>query len=153
MTTTVIPNLSAVAIGGRALLIGGPPGSGKTSLALSLIDRGAVLIGDDGIILTRYGDVIMAEPVPAIRGLIEVRNVGLVALPCTSAPAALHLHLAGDAPRFIDAAGTYDGGEMAVPSIAFAPGDAVQALRAEYALQIYGAGPSAQEPMIPDSTR
>src|SRR3546814_11755709 len=44
---------SAVAIGGRAVLIIGPPGSGKTSLALALIDRGATLIGDDGVALAR----------------------------------------------------------------------------------------------------
>ena len=37
------------AIAGRAILIEGEPGTGKTSLALALIDRGATLIGDDGV--------------------------------------------------------------------------------------------------------
>ena len=46
---------SAVAINGRALLIEGEPGAGKSSLALALIDRGAQLIGDDGVALRRVG--------------------------------------------------------------------------------------------------
>jgi len=37
---------TAVAINGRAVLIEGPPGAGKSTLALALIDRGAVLVGD-----------------------------------------------------------------------------------------------------------
>ena len=49
---TVLANVTAVAIGGRALLIDGPPGSGKSSLALALIDRGALLIGDDAVHLS-----------------------------------------------------------------------------------------------------
>ena len=38
---------SAVAIGDRAILIGGRSGQGKSDLALRLIDRGALLISDD----------------------------------------------------------------------------------------------------------
>lgn len=36
---------TCVAIGGRGVLIEGLPGSGKSSLALALIDRGAQLVG------------------------------------------------------------------------------------------------------------
>ncbi len=38
---SLVMQASAVAIAGRALLIEGPPGSGKSALALALIDRGA----------------------------------------------------------------------------------------------------------------
>ncbi|MFM5886059.1 MAG: HPr kinase/phosphorylase, partial [Novosphingobium sp.] len=48
---SVLHQATAVAIGGRGVLIEGAPGSGKSSLALALIDRGAALIGDDGVAL------------------------------------------------------------------------------------------------------
>ncbi|HQA17982.1 MAG TPA: serine kinase, partial [Novosphingobium sp.] len=46
---SLVHQATCVAIKGRALLIEGPPGSGKSSMALALIDRGAALIGDDGV--------------------------------------------------------------------------------------------------------
>ena len=72
---------SCVAIGGRGLLIDGPPGSGKSSLALALIDRGATLVGDDGVLLELRGGRLWALPPPNIAGLLEIRNVGLAMLP------------------------------------------------------------------------
>ena len=54
----------AVAIGGCGLLIEGAPGSGKSSLALALIDRGAALIGDDGVALSLRGGRLWAAPPP-----------------------------------------------------------------------------------------
>ena len=38
---------TCVEINGEAILIKGDPGVGKSSLALQLIDRGALLIADD----------------------------------------------------------------------------------------------------------
>ena len=78
MSSSVLANVSVVAIDGRAILIEGEPGSGKTSLALSLIDRGAVLIGDDGVTLERQGATVIASPPPNTAGKIEIRNVGVV---------------------------------------------------------------------------
>lgn len=138
MSGVAHPNITAVALDGRALLLSGPPGCGKSSLALALIDRGAVLIGDDGVMLESGEGVVMAYPPGPTGGLIEVRNVGLVRLPVTSAPVALLLRLMPDAPRFADAADETELCGIPVPALAFAPGDAVQALRAEYALRTYG---------------
>jgi len=96
---------SAVAIDGRAVLIEGPPGSGKSSLALALIDRGAVLIGDDAVMLEAVEGRLLAHPHPNVTGLIEVRNVGLVTMPVASAvPVALVLVLDPEAPRYVEAA-------------------------------------------------
>ncbi|MCX7284059.1 MAG: serine kinase, partial [Novosphingobium sp.] len=67
-----------VAIGGRGILIEGPPGAGKSSLALALIDRGALLVGDDGVMLEVRAGRLIAAPHPQISGKLEVRNVGLV---------------------------------------------------------------------------
>ncbi len=132
------PNLTGVSIGGRGLLIEGAPGSGKTSLALALIDRGATLIGDDGMRLAVEGTALVAHPAEATRGLIEIRNLGIAKLPCTSAPVALLLSLTADAPRFIDRASERELAGKAIPALAFAACDAVQAIRAEHALRMYG---------------
>src|SRR3546814_19767314 len=79
-----------VAVEGRGLLIEGAPGTGKSALALSLIDRGAELVGDDGVLLAAEGRRLIARPHPRTRGLMEVRNLGLLPFPCRDdAPVAL----------------------------------------------------------------
>ena len=129
---------SAVAVAGRALIIEGAAGSGKSSLALALIDRGAELIGDDGVLLRRKGDWLNACPPPKIRGKFEIRNVGIVDMPVTQAPVALILCLSNDAPRFVDRAETRQLLGLDIPMLRFRAGDAVQAIRAEWALKRYG---------------
>lgn len=130
--------VSAVAIAGRGLLIEGPPGSGKSSLALALIDRGARLIGDDGVQVSRASDGLCAAPPPRIAGLLEVRNVGLITLPCVSADVALILRLDAMAPRHPLDVERRDVLGVMVPVLQFAAGDGVQALRAEHALRQHG---------------
>ena len=139
MSARVLANLTAVAIEGRALLIEGAPGSGKSSLALALIDRGAILVGDDAIRVTRVADSLIASPPPNTAGLIEIRNVGIVGMPTTDAPVALLLKLDPNAPRFPDNIEQHGLEGVEIPVLRFAPGDATQALRAEFALQRYGA--------------
>jgi len=64
---------------GKGLLIMGPSGSGKSDLALRMMGRGALLIGDDYIEVSSAegGRVIMRAP-KNIAGKIEVHNVGLL---------------------------------------------------------------------------
>ena len=69
---------STVAIGGRAVMIEGRSGSGKSDLALRLIDRGAKLVSDDYTIARRQGKILLASPPPNIAGKMEVRGIGLV---------------------------------------------------------------------------
>ena len=133
-------NASAVEIGGRTLAIEGPPGSGKSSLALALIDRGARLIGDDGVTLTRAGDQIMASPPPNIAGLLELRGVGLfeceTATPC---PLSLILMLGGPAgERLPETLPSRDILGVDIPSLFFDPGAIAPAIRAEWALSKWG---------------
>lgn len=130
---------TCVALNGRGLLIEGPPGSGKSSLALALIDRGAVLVGDDGVLLELRGDRVMASPHPNIAGKLEVRNLGLLDFPAVSeVPVALVVRLDPAAPRFIEAAQEAVLAGMPLPLIRLWPDSPVLALRAELALARYG---------------
>lgn len=71
---------STVEIGGRAVLIEGKPGSGKSDLALRLIDRGARLVSDDYTLVKRERSQLLATAAPNIAGKIEVRGIGIVEL-------------------------------------------------------------------------
>ncbi|MFN3863240.1 MAG: HPr kinase/phosphorylase [Erythrobacter sp.] len=142
----LVHQASAVAIAGRALLIEGAPGSGKSSLALALIDRGAGLIGDDAVSLVAQDGRLIAAPPPHIAGLLEVRGVGLLHLPVAApAPVALVLVLGGPPgerlpPRPLRCR-TIAG--VAVPVLAFDPGVIAPAQRAEAALALHGIGANA----------
>ena len=129
---------TGVAISGRALLIEGPPGSGKSSLALALIDRGAVLIGDDGVALRSRDGALWAGPPPNIRGLLEIRNVGLVAFPVTEAPIGLIVRIDPDAPRLPAETARITLLGHAIPALALHPAGAILPLRAERALELHG---------------
>lgn len=128
-----------IAIGGRGLLIEGAPGTGKSSLALALIDRGATLVGDDGVMLSALNGQLVASPHPAIAGKLEVRNLGLIDMPVSPpVPVALLVRLDPAAPRFIDRADSVTIAGIAVPMVLLYPDSPVLALRAEAALRLYG---------------
>jgi serine kinase of HPr protein (carbohydrate metabolism regulator) len=69
---------TAVAVGGKAVLLRGPSGSGKSDLALRLIQAGAVLIADDACDLSVMDGGVSVSAPPEIRGLLEVRGIGIV---------------------------------------------------------------------------
>lgn len=69
---------SCVALDGRAVLILGPSGSGKSSLALQLIAYGCRLVSDDQTLVLARNGALWVEPPAALRGLIEARGVGLL---------------------------------------------------------------------------
>ena len=91
---------SCVARDGRAILISGPSGSGKSDLALRLIDRGAVLVSDDYTILRREGGRLLAAAPANIEGRMEVRGVGILPFETVrDAPVALFVDLEPEADR------------------------------------------------------
>jgi serine kinase of HPr protein (carbohydrate metabolism regulator) len=72
---------SCVLVGETGLLLRGPSGAGKSDLALRLIDRGAMLVGDDYVRVEPVEGRLCATVADRIAGLIEVRGVGIVTLP------------------------------------------------------------------------
>ena len=60
------------------VLIRGPSGSGKSDLALRLIDDGASLIADDQVIIKAVRQKLYLSPPDSISGLIEVRGIGVI---------------------------------------------------------------------------
>ena len=130
---------TCIAIDGRAVLIEGPSGTGKSSLALTLIDRGAELVGDDGVLLHESEGRLLAQPHPNTRGLIEVRNLGILPFPCREkAPVSLIVTLDSEAPRFIEAANRVEIGGVTLPALRLQPHAGPLALKVELALLHYG---------------
>ncbi|MES2420015.1 MAG: HPr kinase/phosphatase C-terminal domain-containing protein [Pseudomonadota bacterium] len=72
---------TTVAIDGLAVMIEGASGSGKSDLALRLIDRGAILVSDDQTLVIRSGKTLRARVPTTIAGRIEVRGIGILAMP------------------------------------------------------------------------
>lgn len=94
---------STVALDGRAVLICGASGAGKSDLALRLLDRGFTLVSDDRTIVSRDGDRLLASAPPNIRGKLEIRGVGIVDMETVEeAPIALAIDLTGEIQRLPD---------------------------------------------------
>jgi HPr kinase/phosphorylase len=69
---------TSISINAHAVLFRGPSGSGKSDLALRMIDRGAKLVSDDRCNLEVSEDRIMVTAPETISGLMEIRGVGVV---------------------------------------------------------------------------
>lgn len=69
---------TTIAVQGRALLILGPSGSGKSSLALQMLALGADLVADDRTRLTLHDGQIWAEAPSGLPAVIEARGLGLL---------------------------------------------------------------------------
>ncbi len=126
---------SCVARAGRALLISGPSGSGKSDLALRLIDRGAALVSDDYTVVTRDGDQLKARAPETIKGKIEVRGIGIVDMPCIiDVPVTLMIDLAQSPERFPEEGEERLIAGMLVPVMGLSPFEASAVIKAELAL-------------------
>ena len=91
---------STVASSGRAVLITGPSGSGKSDLALRLLDRGFTLVSDDQTIVKRSGDRLVATAPATIAGKLEIRGIGIVEMErVDEVPVALLVELTSDIQR------------------------------------------------------
>jgi serine kinase of HPr protein (carbohydrate metabolism regulator) len=94
---------SAVATEGRAVLISGPSGSGKSDLALRLLDRGFTLVSDDRTLVRKDGERLIASAPPNIAGKLEIRGIGIVDMDTVSdVPVALFVELTSEIQRLPD---------------------------------------------------
>lgn len=130
VTTGPTIHASAVLLGARAVLIRGPAGSGKSRLALTLLQAGGLfafarLVADDRTLLEAVHGRLLARPAGELAGLIEVRGLGIRRLPYEpAAVVSLVVDLAdANAKRLPDQADseTIIAG-VTLPRIAVAPG-------------------------------
>ena len=137
---SVTLHASCVAIEGRAVLLTGVSGSGKSDLALRLIDRGATLVGDDGIVVEARDGRLHARAGPNIAGQIEVRGLGILTAPAIAdAPLALAIALDRPVPRMPEETlpvRVIEG--LTLPVIALDAFEGSAPVKVEKALLLYG---------------
>jgi serine kinase of HPr protein (carbohydrate metabolism regulator) len=134
----ILIHASCVAIDGRAVLLAGGSGSGKSDLALRLIDRGAALVSDDYTQVRGAGDRLYASAPSTIAGKIEMRGVGIVEMTARGeAPVCLHLDLESMPERLPDPQ-TVDLDGLSLPSLALRALEASAPLKVERALLLHG---------------
>lgn len=134
MTTTLL-HATTVSIDGAAVMLLGPSESGKSDLALRLIDRGAVLVSDDYTLLnTRDGSLLASAPA-TIEGKIEVRGIGILTVEHVSdIPVWLAVRLDRPVERMPIAVHTrYNG--LAIAEIALDPFELSAPIKVELALR------------------
>ena len=140
---TSILHASCIAIDGRGVLLTGASGSGKSDLALRLIDRGATLVADDGIVVEARDGRLHARAGPNIDGQLEVRGLGILAFPAfDEVPLALVIALDQPVPRMPDEllpVRVIEG--LTLPTIALDPFEASAPVKVEKALLLYGLTP------------
>ena len=110
MHSTATIHATALIVGHRGILIRGPSGSGKSRLALMLLQAAGLgfvrLVGDDRIHLEAVNGRLLMRPATALAGLIEIRGLGIVR--CVHEPVAV-----ADLVIDLDAA---DGARLPAPS-------------------------------------
>jgi HPr kinase/phosphorylase len=127
---------TGIAIDGQGIAILGQSGSGKSDLALRLIDRGAALVCDDQLdIYQREGRPWMGI-CPNIEGKIEVRGVGIVRMAhIETAPLRLVVDLDGVPERYPDPWPGREIGGFAIPELRLDACEASAAIKVEIALR------------------
>lgn len=93
---------SCVAIAGQGVLLMGPSGCGKSTLALTLMEREAVLVADDRVMLSEADGRLHASPHPNLQGMLEIYGIGITRWKYeASAPVAMAVEH-GEAERLPD---------------------------------------------------
>ena len=132
LTTSATIHATAVLVGARAVLIQGPPGAGKSRLALALLSAAqtgrlafARLVADDRALIEPVNGQLLVRPAPALAGLLEVRGLGIRRMlyePVAVVGSVLEL-AAEDASRLPESASRETLiAQIRLPRLAVAPG-------------------------------
>lgn len=115
---------SCAALRGDGVLILGPPGAGKSDLVLRLMQRGWSLVADDQVDLTAEDAGLHARPPAPLRGMLEVRGLGLFRDMPVAASAWLRLVIdllpVGEAPPRLPEPRAFEALGLRLPRIALA---------------------------------
>ena len=91
MTQSPTIHATAVLVGAKAVLIRGEPGSGKSRLALRLLETVGRelpfvrLVGDDRVYVENRAGRLVVRPPQELAGLLEIRGTGIVRVPFEAA--------------------------------------------------------------------
>ena len=130
---------SCVAKDGRAILIAGRSGTGKSDLALRLIDRGAELVSDDYTVVRRVNGRLLARAPANIAGKIEVRGLGVLSFDSASdVPVCLMVDLNLDVVRLPEQREPRRVAGLDVPVVAVNALEASAPVKVEVALAHFG---------------
>jgi len=128
---------TTVSLDGRGVILRGPSGSGKSDLAVRLINEGALLVADDQTILFIESGRLMAQSPAEIAGQMEVRGIGIVKMgPPAIVPVFLLIEMSdpADVPRLADFEPVELVGQQ-VPRINLAPFEMSSAAKVKLALR------------------
>jgi len=143
---TLLVHATAVALGEAGVLLTGPAGSGKSDLALRLVDGGALLVADDQVMLRGDARRLIArfpDGAPAaLRGALEVRGLGVMRVAWTPAvPLALVVALRPGPPaERLPGPESADYLGIAVPLVRLDPFTASAAAQVRLAVRTPGRG-------------
>lgn len=130
---------SCVSKDGRAILISGRSGAGKSDLALRLIDRGATLVSDDYTVVRRVNGSVEARPPETIQGKMEIRGLGVIDLAWEeNVPVGLLVDLDGPVERLPLEKGVVRIAGVDVPSFALNALEPSAPIKVEAALRLIG---------------
>jgi len=122
---------TAVSIAGAGILITGASGTGKSDLALRLIDRGALLVSDDRVVM--HQNAVMTAP-DALAGKMEIRHIGIMTFPNVSAVLKLIVDLDTEPDRLPLTPMTRCLSGTQFPVIALCSGESSAPIKVELAL-------------------
>ncbi len=127
---------TCVSVDGAGVFLLGSSGTGKSDMALRLINRGALLVADDRVQLARREGKILANPPPSIAGLLEIRELGIFRFPYAKDVAVslvIRLEARGNAER-LPYPEFYECMEINIPQITIYPFDVSAAVKVEMAV-------------------
>ncbi len=130
---------TCVALNGVTVLLRGPSGSGKSDLALRLIDGGGRLVSDDQTLVEIQGKRLVATAPEPIAGKMEVRGVGVLAVEMEkSGILGLVVDLVANPPERMPESETTEIMGMALPLLQLDPFKASAAAKLRLAVRSLG---------------